>query len=622
MSWWSKPELTNGFRPVYQSDETELVVQNNVGIYEGKIKALAFQNGRIYLTSHRIFYIDARDPQASSLVLPLAAVEGVEFYSGFMRSSPKITLQIKARAQTSSTKSSGDSTPRVDSLSKKLMVTEVTWICPICFFSNTLPEDFPTDRAVHAPGQMPVCATCGIKATQDLIEESIKNSITLPSLNASTSTPPATSSTPEIQTDSANGSVEGGGVACPRCTFVNHPSMNFCEICGSRIVSPNLPPQLNTILRQSLNSTSLTESSSSSSLASLASQDSVNYVPETDDDGYLKSLVPGKRQPGQPVSYKLSFRSLGAKSVYEQLKVALDKRAWAAKSLLSKSTTPSTTTATEVNKSNSIVVGIHGLQLVGEQQRAQNQQVLGSALEDLTTLMARAQEVVKLAENYSKYLEKQESTSDSATANEAREARRALQYSTQAMGFQTTGTLVTKDKFGSSDDEKLYHEELARQLAEFLADTKSGEQGVLSREGGIITLFDLFAVYNRARGVSLVSPRDLLGACNLLSSLQLPITLRTFNSGLQVVQEAYRTEQVIIRNLVDLVGRPAFAKTGASAINVSNKFKWSVMIATEELEMAEQRGVFCRDEQPSGTTFYVNQIPDTAWNWKSEIFGE
>lgn len=54
-----------------------------------------------------------------------------------------------------------------------------------------------------------------------------------------------------------------------------------------------------------------------------------------------------------------------------------------------------------------------------------------------------------------------------------------------------------------------YHIELSRQLADFLATP-------LSRCGGLLSLPDVYCLFNRARGTELVSPDDLLqvrGAC-------------------------------------------------------------------------------------------------------------
>lgn len=48
-----------------------------------------------------------------------------------------------------------------------------------------------------------------------------------------------------------------------------------------------------------------------------------------------------------------------------------------------------------------------------------------------------------------------------------------------------------------------YHTELSRQLADFL-------EGPLARCGGMISLPDVYCLFNRARGTELVSPDDLL----------------------------------------------------------------------------------------------------------------
>lgn len=146
--------------------------------------------------------------------------------------------------------------------------------------------------------------------------------------------------------------------------------------------------------------------------------------------------------------------------------------------------------------------------------------------------MIRAKDLVKLAEDYAKYL------AQSDTSGLSEQARQSLAYSTQALGLSSVA--VTKE-LAASDDSKLYYGELARQLAEFLTDNKqwhasisdidsgvtsnqaatnsktgsTSYTSVLDREGGIITLFDLYAVYNRARGVSLISPQDLYKSCSL-----------------------------------------------------------------------------------------------------------
>ena len=67
------------------------------------------------------------------------------------------------------------------------------------------------------------------------------------------------------------------------------------------------------------------------------------------------------------------------------------------------------------------------------------------------------------------------------------------------------------------------------QLADFLVPQ-------LRRAGGIVTLADVFCLFNRARGTELISPDDLLQAVNLFPAAGAPMHLRAFPTGVLVVQ--------------------------------------------------------------------------------------
>ncbi|KAI6785333.1 uncharacterized protein J7T54_006975 [Emericellopsis cladophorae] len=88
-------DLTTALRPSYLPDEVLLFVQDNVGLYEGKFKLPDQQNGQVYLTSHRICYVDKDEPRKRSVALELKDVERHEFYAGFWKSSPKVTIVPK-----------------------------------------------------------------------------------------------------------------------------------------------------------------------------------------------------------------------------------------------------------------------------------------------------------------------------------------------------------------------------------------------------------------------------------------------------------------------------------------------------------------------------------------------
>ena len=57
---------------------------------------------------------------------------------------------------------------------------------------------------------------------------------------------------------------------------------------------------------------------------------------------------------------------------------------------------------------------------------------------------------------------------------------------------------------------KNYFSELARELEKFLV-------SVLNEFGGVLALVDIYCMYNRARGTDLISPEDLLIACEKMT---------------------------------------------------------------------------------------------------------
>lgn len=101
--------------------------------------------------------------------------------------------------------------------------------------------------------------------------------------------------------------------------------------------------------------------------------------------------------------------------------------------------------------------------------------------------MSRAKDLISLAEQFASKLSAVPANSISS------DARRALTESSNFLGLDTP--IVTKEIAGGND---VYFMELARQIAEFLV---SGNDCILKREGGIIPLIDLFAIYNQARGI-------------------------------------------------------------------------------------------------------------------------
>ncbi|KAI1143090.1 Vps36-domain-containing protein [Hypoxylon sp. FL0543] len=610
-------DLTTALRPSYLPDEVLLFVQDNVGLYEGKYKLANQQNGKVYLTSHRICYVDKQEPRKHSVALDLRDVERYEFYAGFLKSSAKITLipkpakrgslQSRAAAATSTASRSGGASPLPASdspfrtpSSSTPQPTSATWICTICSFPNPVPSNFdPTTANAHTP--LPPCLACGIKPALTHILKATISSVTNRQAASSGITPQLPPSPPQSTSPPADdlggselgpssqgiasGSTSSDGFQCPRCTFLNHPSLLSCEICGAPLISHDVP------------------------MAMTQSQ------PRIDSPGPTLSVasIAGLENPE---SVKLSFRGGGEKIFYERLKSAMAQRKWLLQEAppvpngdtnhIPADSSSKPGSGTGRNKA----AGIAGLEKMGLDRRKKNELVIGSAFEDLEALMASAKEIVALAESFARQV-------NGGTEKATSEANALLAESASQLGLVATKDIVGGGSGSSS--ESLYLSELSRNLADFLTDDA---RGVLKKAGGIINLVDLWAMFNRARGgVELVSPNDFVKAARLWGKLRLPIRLRTFKSGVMVVQSRDRTDETTIKSLLawlrDLHDIPPDKNVpwdwqefgrGVTAHDVAEQFGWSLGVAEEELEMAEERGVLCREEGIEGLKFWENYI--------------
>jgi ESCRT-II complex subunit VPS36 len=347
-------------------------------------------------------------------------------------------------------------------------------------------------------------------------------------------------------------------LSCPRCTFQNHPSLTICEICGGPLAST--PDRRLEIAQE------------------IGRNESPGPIrPESVQDKPVESI-------------KISFRTGGDKIFYERLKNALVQRKWLLQSAppIPKPRPASgnfddaystNTDAASLDNERNKVVGIAGLE--------------------------RRNEIIALAEQFS--------SQANLGANGSSDVNALATESVSALGLVTT-----KDMLGSGS-ESLYISELSRNLAEWLTDDK---KGILRKEGDIMTLVDLWAVFNRARGgVELISPSDFEKAARMWDKLKLPVRLRQFKSGLLVVQGRDRTDEKTIASLLawlkemhneapstevawdwKLYGR------GITAQETAERFGWSVGVATEELEMAEEMGALCREQGLDGIRFWENWL--------------
>lgn len=230
--------------------------------------------------------------------------------------------------------------------------------------------------------------------------------------------------------------------------------------------------------------------------------------------------------------------------------------------------------------------GIGGILRNQELQLKQSHQSLDVAFQDLQGLMSKAQEMVKLAEKFRSSLSRdpgaEQDLLDQDTITEM-----------ISMGITSP---VTKQTAGA-----LYHEELSRQLADFLITP-------LQRVGGMMTLPDVYCRFNRGRGMELISPDDLIQAANLFGKMQFPLKIRSFPSGVTVIQSADHDDDEVCQRIEEWIKPESNGSLSRSLIasDLVEEFRIPLTIAQEHLLIAEQREVLCRDDSPDGVRFYYN----------------
>ncbi|KAI8890639.1 Vps36-domain-containing protein [Backusella circina FSU 941] len=187
MKYFQPTILSSSKRPELKPNETLLVQQAQVGLYENKSKLDHCQDGVCYLTSQRIIYVDSKNPLEYSVELSLHLITDIESYNGFLRSSPKIIIHID---------------PEIPLSSTKIEEGGSVWACPICFFSNKASSE--------------ACQLCGVKKVK---------------------TPTTTTTVAPTQSNP----VDQDSSICVVCTFMNHPSMIQCEMCGADLPREVIP---------------------------------------------------------------------------------------------------------------------------------------------------------------------------------------------------------------------------------------------------------------------------------------------------------------------------------------------------------------------------------------------
>jgi ESCRT-II complex subunit VPS36 len=123
---------------------------------------------------------------------------------------------------------------------------------------------------------------------------------------------------------------------------------------------------------------------------------------------------------------------------------------------------------------------------------------------DVEGLMTEARDLVLVINKYVATLENKKKLEGSNNGQVVviNEEEERLSEMLSHMGMMSA---ITKKSSGS-----LYHQQLARQLADFLI-----QSNIVIKQGGMITLADVYCLFNRARGTNLITPGtyDIFALC-------------------------------------------------------------------------------------------------------------
>lgn len=213
------------------------------------------------------------------------------------------------------------------------------------------------------------------------------------------------------------------------------------------------------------------------------------------------------------------------------------------------------------------------------------------AFQDLSQLINMAQEMTKLSKSIaSKIKEHGSQVTDDETI--------LFKSHLLELGIEQQIDIGLSSKSSYSSNSR-YYQDLARQIASII-------RPLLERnKQDQYTLSDVYCCFNRARGMDLVSPDDILNACKQMQNLpELQLKLLQYKSGLYVIQKQSCDNEDLLNKTVELVEK----EECLSPLQLSARLFIPVQLARQRLDEAELAGKLCRDESTEGLRFYLNKF--------------
>ena len=293
-------------------------------------------------------------------------------------------------------------------------------------------------------------------------------------------------------------------------------------------------------------------------------------------------------------------------NILPDLSKTLERRAWETASRLKEQQQQHTTTGTTLTKQR---VGVDAIMATNKRKHERASQVTQRAFTgDVETLLQEATELVAIIQKYAATLsssqqqQQQQQQGNNKSGDDDDTYYSPLADMLQDMGMASALPLPHSRSSGSSSAD-VYYETLARQLADFI-------RPKLVKQGGIMTLTDVYCLYNRARGSNLISPHDLCKAVSYFEGEQhntklanLGLTVKEFPSHVKVlIDNSYWNDDDITERLL--------RRAPLTALEASRELNISALLANEALVAAERKGYLCRDVTLETTRFYPNRFQE------------
>ena len=231
--------------------------------------------------------------------------------------------------------------------------------------------------------------------------------------------------------------------------------------------------------------------------------------------------------------------------------------------------------------------GLNAIRQRKEEQSAYTSDQITNAFQDLESLKEKSRSMVQIAETIKSKLANNELD---AQSDEMKEIQAVMFNMGMASDFST---MVSKETSGNN-----YHSALALEVEKFL-------DQVVDKLGGVVGLVDLYCMYNRARGMDLISPDDLKIACQRLNQTSQRYMIKEYGSGVVTMQSRMFNEDSYYQKLAQAIAETGM---GMTAVKLAEKLNVNAVLMKEHLLAAELKGAVCRDESYEGVQFYENRI--------------